>query len=340
MFQSIDEAAVAFTLAEPPLPCVPSGTPAPSFLYALDAALTAAHQRGDLRLPDFSRCEAVGVFSDYSDKSTGQGDYNTYTLVLVNLGALSGVSSDVKVVRLRHGLSVDHELSFKGLHHGPTQRALPDLIDCAERLPGLVVSVLVSRKVPSLFAPSRAGARQFIIDAGFDGIPQPVAEATLRVTHLAAYFIRLLCSRHHKLFWMSDRDDMLANPRRAGQFWSLANRAIHALSPDSFPIVGFAQEFAERTPEFDLQFVLSVADLFAGATGPALTSLTSTTPVTFRNAAIPIVQALGRESLFLKKLTLTVGFGRGQTAQVGLVSWIPQQQVGAADSNAVPSRGG
>jgi hypothetical protein len=107
---------------------------------------------GKLILPDLRAFhnEAVAVFSDYGNESSG--GYYTYSALVCGFGYTGPFNQEMKAVREKHDLG-EIEIAYKSFGTGQVHRAIPDYLEALNRLPGLLCTVLVDKGVTTLFGP-------------------------------------------------------------------------------------------------------------------------------------------------------------------------------------------
>jgi hypothetical protein len=230
-----------------------------------------SHARGRLVLPDlraFSN-ETVAVFTDYGGESRSAKHF-TYSTLVCGWNLKDVFLENMKSVRRKHGLA-DKEIAFKDFGMGQLQRSLPDYLNALNLLPGFLFTLIVDKRVSSLFGPTRdrKSTREFITQtletAGFGKRKPEVNEKLLRVIHIAAFLTGLLAHDGHKIFWMTDHDAIAATNEMHEKTLALFQRVLglYARKGYAFPLIGGALPFPERSVE--MLDLLSVTDVVAGA---------------------------------------------------------------------------
>ena len=123
-------------------------------VVAIEAELKRRDAAGLLLLPDLSALAntTVGIFSDYGgeDKSS---NYLTYSFLMCAWGSLDMFRGKMKQLRADCGLG-DKEIEFKDFGMGVVRKALPLYLDLLNGyVPGLLFTVLVEKRVLSVFGP-------------------------------------------------------------------------------------------------------------------------------------------------------------------------------------------
>lgn len=235
------------TMNNPTLPLLPSssGFVFPSLTRELDILLTTYEQRKKLLLPELrNHDDAIAVFSDYSGEHS-DSKYYIYTFLAIAHGALFGFAEQMEDIRRQHfQAKYDKEISYKDIQWGGIKRSLKDYLRLADRMPGLLLTVVMDKRIKSFFSDDSKMVGETLINAGF-GVWKPrVAEKLLRITHLMTYIIALLSKDGQKIFWMTDHDSIAECDNMH------ASKIVSSLLPDygrkKHGLFGFATPFAER----------------------------------------------------------------------------------------------
>jgi hypothetical protein len=288
------------TMSNPALPLLPSSPDFvfPSLTRELDILLTKCEQRKKLLLPELrNHDEALAVFSDYSGEHK-DSKYYTYTFFATAHGVLFYFAEQMEALRREHFQDkYDKEISYKDIQWGGIKRSLKHYLRLVDRMPGLLLTVVVDKRIKSFFSGDTKMIRDTLVSAGLGEWKPSVAEKLLRVTHLVTYIIALLSKDGQKIFWMSDHDSIAESNNIH------ASKIVSSLLPDygrkEHGSFGFATPFAERS----LMYLdaLSMTDLVAGAVQHYFTQDKITGgKFLVRNEDADITDWLGHQS-FLKK---------------------------------------
>jgi len=288
------------TMSNPALPLLSSRPDFvfPSLTRELDILLSKYEQRKKLLLPELrNHDEALAVFSDYSGEHK-DSKYYTYTFFATAHGVLFWFAEQMEALRRQHfQAKYDKEISYKDIQWGGIKRSLKDYLRLADRVPGLLLTVVVDKRIKSFFSDDSKMVGKTLINAGFGEWKPSVAEKLLRITHLMAYIIALLSKDGQKIFWMTDHDSIAECDNMH------ASKIVSSLLPDygrkEHGLFGFATPFAERSlMHLD---ALSITDLAAGAIQNYFTQDEVTSgKFLVRNEDADITDWLGYQS-FLKK---------------------------------------
>jgi hypothetical protein len=141
---------------------------------------------------------------------------------------------------------------------------------------------------------------------GFAAYRPHAAERVCRVVHLVSYWLALLSQAEHGAFWMTDDDDMVANPGLTESTRHIWAQVLAMYRPKPFAPLGFATPFKEpRRRAIDFEDLVGMADLAAGALDIDLASQaprTKTRRPPASPSALHVRQWLDVQGLGLKKL--------------------------------------
>jgi hypothetical protein len=155
-------------------------------------------------------------------------------------------------------------MSFKALNDRVKQKALPGFLHAANLLEGVLVVVLVHKRVGSLF--SRTRKFDFASVPEFKEYGSQAFERMLRAIHFLSLFVNGLSRPGQDLFWFTDADDFVATETRTKILTRLfAEICSHYLSHD---LRHFRCGSSAVTDNGTLQVedMCAICDLAAGAT--------------------------------------------------------------------------
>jgi len=298
----------------------------PVIATTLQELLKLLESQGKLLLPDLRAFnnKDVAIFSDYAGESSG--NYHTYSILICAWNALGPLRAQMEQVRKRHGLD-KKEIAFKDFGMGQVLRALPDFLQASDSIHGYLCTLVVSKKLPSVFgAPNRATQDELsrsLTDAGLGDWKREVAEKLLRVVHLTAFLTALLAHDGQKLFWMTDNDAICPNPESHSKALALFQRvlAIYGRPNVNFPLIGGALPFNERPIEF--MDSLSVTDVTASSVEHYLTQKDLNVGKEFgvKPGAHLVMQWLTHDGIGLKKGTFILLPGPNGTINRGALEF-------------------
>lgn len=295
-------------LKKPNLPILNNDPRFPPIVQGIEARLLDLKASRQLVLPNLQdTTDVVGVFSDYSGDSKGSL-YYTYSFLICSPRHLEHFEREMGSIRLTYGLNDPFkEMKFEHLHYGPIARALHDyLIALNNYVPGLLFTLIVEKKILSLFAKDAKQMQKYLTqvlrDNGF-GIWKPeVAEKMLRIVHTVAYFIALLSKNGQKIFWMTDNDNIAPNLTKTNDMLRVFCSVLPFYTPNTYEDILGATQFKE-THALSLD-LLGAADLVAGSIGHFFTRSRTMKNVTVKQGTRKVLTWLVNDGVCLKKLAV------------------------------------
>ena len=217
--------------------------------------------------PDLRRASRILVGSDYS----GQHKTSRYEAVAVLLADTEGCERWLTLRGLvRDRMPRDRRrFSYKGLGDRRLAAVLPDFLEAANLIPGLLAVLLVDKSIGSLFKQS---GRIQSSDPGVETLahwPPRVTERLLRVCHFVSFFVAGLSREGQDVLWITDEDEIAANPTRHTELVEVFARISSHYLPHPLRHLRIATT-ASDTGERDLEDFVSIADFSAGAVCAAL----------------------------------------------------------------------
>jgi hypothetical protein len=297
----------------------------PLISQALQSQLTRSNARGKLLLPNLSAFgnASVAVFSDYSGE--GAGHYDVYSALVCSYGLTSPFSRHMRAVRAAHGLC-NKEIEFKDFGMGKLRAALPEYLLALDGVPGFLCTLVVDKKLKSLFGAGDATPKQLsaMLRAGNLGDWKPdTAEKLLRVVHLVAFLAALLTHNGQRILWMTDHDAISPNQEMHNCALSLFERVlrIYVRPGYSFSVIGGAVPFVERSLE--MLDLLSASDVAAGSIAQYFTKRDSMRHenLAVKQGADDVLRWLAHDGIGLKKATFILRRGPCESIETATVEF-------------------
>ena len=285
----------------------------PYWAASLIDTFRSLHQRHELLLPDLRACgnKTVALFSDYGGEHK-ESNFYTYSFLVTGRELALPFQRQMFKIRQQYDLG-QTEIAFKKFKDGRIRAALPDyLMALNNLLPGLLFTLVVDKRIKSLFGVETAADRQTVLQqldaAGFQARKPDVLEKVFRIVHIAALLTGLLAHDKQQIFWMTDNDAISEGQRRATETLSLFTRALWTYTRPavSFDLVGGGTTFAERhTDTLDL---LSAADIVSGALADYLTKSQDMgyVDITVKAGSDRVLQWMPLNGVGLSKLVLVI----------------------------------
>ena len=162
-------------------------------------------------IPSFAGSQSLLIGSDYSGESD-EAPYVVYSLLLV--GDRAWGSWEQKRVLLRKQIMPDdRRMSYKKLGDRYRRDFLRPILDAADDLEGLSVSLAISKVAPSLFTPIGPLDLNNPEFSAFRDWKIKVLEKAFTLLHLAGFLLAGVGQEKQNVFWFTDQDEIAANPR-------------------------------------------------------------------------------------------------------------------------------
>ncbi|GKT18873.1 hypothetical protein AVHY2522_20440 [Acidovorax sp. SUPP2522] len=155
-------------------------------------------------------------------------------------------------------------MAFKNLGDKKRAAALPGFIDAAEKIQGLLLVVLVDKRIKSLF--QQTGDDKRVNGDGdilSNWLPK-VEGKLLRICHVAALLVAGLSRPGQNIVWISDQDEIAANDQRLRQLTEASGRIMSAYLEHALGHLRVGTTASDSGTR-DVEDFVAIADLAAGA---------------------------------------------------------------------------
>lgn len=221
-------------------------------------------------LPNLGRGNQLVVASDYSGQhATAQ--FESFAFVIAEGESLLPCLDEWRALRTTH-LPDNRRMSYKNLGDRARRAALSRFLSATDCIEGLLLVVLVDKRTGALFTPIQQDTHvDPALVSAFSIWRTNAVERLLRICHLMSLFLSGLTRSGQNVLWITDQDDIAANEDRH-RTWVRAFQTIsshyleHALG--HLRLATTASDTGSR----QLEDLVAVADLSAGAVGHALDS--------------------------------------------------------------------
>ena len=181
----------------------------------IDAISTLIHHL-ELSQSNLLTTVRLGPTLFLSSDFSGQHDlaeYESYSFLIADLIYLWLWDDMRKEVRSRY-LSDKRRMSFKGLNDAQKRRALIPFLRSANCIPGLSITLLVDKSIPSLLSSDGKLDMSHPEYKNYQHWKSHVFEKLLRVAHFAGMLIAGLSAPEQNLIWVTDEDEIVPNEQR------------------------------------------------------------------------------------------------------------------------------
>jgi hypothetical protein len=193
------------------LPANPSIGP----MNILSDSLQRLEARDPSRMTNLRSGESLVLASDYGGDHKG-ARFRAFSFLLANRDALGGwlnAREQWRRRRLRDG----RRMSFTQLGDRHRREALPEFLEIARTIPGILASVLVDRAIQSVFSERGDLDMPRIASLRSAGWSTNGLERLFTIVHFASFFLAGFSRAGQNVLWVSDEDEIAANEPRLRQ---------------------------------------------------------------------------------------------------------------------------
>jgi hypothetical protein len=186
----------------------------PSFglMYDFSQSIRSQEINDPGLLPDLRTGSTILVVSDYSGKHD-TAFYESLSFLLADIECCT--VWEEKRHRLRRRFLTDgRRMAFKNLNDKERKKALPYFLGAADSIPGLSATVLIDKRIESLFSKSGGIDRSQPELEPYAHWRKTSFEKMLRVVHFISFFIAGLSRKNQDIVWVTDEDEIAANEQR------------------------------------------------------------------------------------------------------------------------------
>lgn len=227
-------------------------------------------------MPNLRESDTVLVASDYSGHHAAC-HFESYGYLYITHDSWPTWERCRLRLRERFGLR-RRTFAYKKLGDKKKRLALDWFLAAADQLHGACITVLIDRKLKSLFPNEEGGdreeARKLWPNVEFT---RATFERLMRVVHLNSFFLAGLVGHGQNILWFTDQDDIAANPARVTvltRIWSIVLSNYLREPDDQLPItLGHLRcgTTASDSGTLQIEDLAAIPDLVAGALAEAYT---------------------------------------------------------------------
>jgi hypothetical protein len=212
-------------------------------------------------LPNLRDSRDLIVASDYGGQHSAS-DFEALAFLIADAGRLRAWLEARQRFRERW-LPDARRMSFKSLNDRLRANALPDFLELADHVHGLLFVVLVDKQVGTLFKES--GDEPSELENRLNASWQPkTIDKALKICHFLSLMLAGLTRELQDVLWITDQDDVAANTQRHRELVQVfGNVASHYLE-HTLGHLRIATTQSD-TGKRDLEDLVSIPDLAAGA---------------------------------------------------------------------------
>lgn len=207
--------------------------------------------------PIFPTNDEIVMFSDYS---RGSGKHRSYSFLVTSSSEVTRFNQERVLLRSRLSLQ-KRRMSFKGLNDKVKLNSLPEFLQLAGTLSGLLLTFVVDSAPEVLFADL---FRE--VSPELQEVKRATLEELLRVAFLGGISLMVSTQGHTLASWFTDEDNIVATDKLKQQFGKIAQAGLNLMYSDgNAPLLSFGITSIDDGT-LDLEDLVAIPDLMAGAT--------------------------------------------------------------------------
>ncbi len=212
--------------------------------------------------PDLRNGQTIFIGSDFSGQHK-LARYETLSFLFADIEDCSQWENLRQQLRKNY-LADGRRMSYKNLRDSKKRNILIHFLNAADNIPGLLVTILIDKKIGSLFTFENhldTSSPEFM---QFKHWKRNTFEKLLRVIHFVSCFLNGLSRENQDVLWFIDEDEIVANENRLKEFVKIfgqicSNYLKHGLGNLR---IGTTKSDTGRR---DIEDLVSVTDFAAGA---------------------------------------------------------------------------
>lgn len=231
-----------------------------SILRVINEKIVERHAASKVYLPSLAKASSLLVGSDYSGEHA-ESKYLAFTFVILPDESWRRWDAARVDIRKSRGLGT-RRMAYTRLGDGVRRAALDDLMGALLAQSGLVISLVVNKRLKSLFDASGQVDRVQWLAEHCTSWKRAEIEKMLRVVHVVAFFVAGVISTGQEVRWITDHDAIVANETRfnemaavwkavLSQYLTVAPRSVHCSTSFTSPL--------------DVEDFVAIPDLIGGA---------------------------------------------------------------------------
>jgi hypothetical protein len=230
-------------------------------------------------LPSLQRSEKLVITSDFTGDHRGSR-FTTFSFMLVPTEAMPSWDHYRRSIRQRFAL-LDRRIAYSKLNDGWKRAAITEFCRVGNAIPGLSVTILIDKRIKSLFNPSGGRVPPDLPIGGqtFSRWKPAVFERVLRAAYFVALFVAGLSAPAHRVVWITDEDDIAPNSPSLADLRHIFRSILGHIQ--SHPVGDTQIETTGTTASSDLlcEDLTAIPDLIAGAVNTLVCSYGAQVPL-------------------------------------------------------------
>jgi hypothetical protein len=263
-------------------------------------------------LPDLSSSRSLILTSDYGGQHKG-ATHETFSFLTADLAGCIQWNNERQIIR-NNFLADSRRMSYKALNDRQRRAALLPFLSAADRIPGLLTTVLVNKRTIRTFNVTAEDREQ--LPSSIAQWPHQILQKLTFVAHLGALLIAGLSSTGQNVLWFTDNDDFVANDQRVIDLTPLFGGIISEYVGHPLGHFRFGTMKCD-SGDLQIEDLTAIPDLVSGAVCeiPLHHAVFADTTIKFplrdhiSPKALTILDWMGRKQMPLKRLLILIDEG-------------------------------
>jgi len=250
--------------------------------------LSEVVRRADLAdayaIPELRCGSTILIGCDYS----GQHKASSYQALGICLADADNAREwSLKRQAIRGRLPDKRRFSYKKLNDRLLYRELPCFLEACSSIPGLLVVILIHNAIGTLFRADGNVLPIHLAAPSLDKWNPKVREKLLRIIHFTSLFLAGLSKPHQNVTWVTDEDDIAANPPALQELGSALGMISNQYLPHCLGDLRIATTAADNG-SLEIEDFVAVSDLAAGTLAEVVTQYCKSGLVSSSDLLVPV----------------------------------------------------
>lgn len=239
------------------------------FMNTFSQSIYKSETQDKYLLPDIRRGSIIFVASDYSGEND-LADYQSLSFLFADLEGCAIWEKRRQQLRQQF-LPQGRRMAFKNLNDKHRKRALASFLSAANTIPGLSASILIDKRIESLFEDSDKLNRSRPELQPYAHWTTASLEKMFRVVHLVSLFVAGLSRQNQDVMWITDEDDIAANEARLRELTTIWGNTLSQYLAHNLRHLRCGTTKSDNGSR-NIEDLASIPDLVAGCLAEVITA--------------------------------------------------------------------
>ena len=242
------------------------------------------------RFPFTNRSKTFLMVADFSGQSASQL-FETYSFLFLDLEQYSDWFHRQKLFRTNSSIA-RRRIAFKLLNDSRRREALTSFLSMADNIDGCLVTFAISKNSQKLFREELPSSEN---DDMLSSWKPKLREHILKIVHLSAYLAAAFSKPNQDFFWLIDEDSAASNDHQVTQLTKVFAHVLSHYLPHNLRHIRCGTSRSD-SGSLDLEDLLAIPDLAAGAIAEITTGLLSSDALPKTDQVVPLPDGLSPKS--------------------------------------------